>query len=144
MKKTLRISVQLALIVALLFYSGCKNDDDNITDPEAEQLAKLSVTWVLGSVKNDNTDVTAQYAGFELSVNGDKTFSTKSGGNAWPKEGSFDFADESFKKLTRSDGIEVTILSLTDDQLSLSFNQPNVSGRVSGITGQFTFMLKKQ
>ncbi len=140
---TCLIFVAAAWLLALM--PGCGGSESN---PQEEQLKALTATWTLNSVTNDGTDVSSQYSGFSLNANAEKTYSTINGGNAWPANGTFDFADDSTTdRLLRDDGVVISILSLTDTSLELNFSVSTVRGEANGsagITGNFTFNLQKQ
>ncbi|MCE7996802.1 MAG: hypothetical protein HEP71_32880 [Roseivirga sp.] len=133
------------LCIVVLSHSlvSCKKDDP---DPEEEKLKELAASWRIDSVTNDNQDVTSQYTGFVLSVEGTKTYSTVNGGNPWPVQGTFDFVNGNFDLIRRDDGVDITIANLTPTTLSLTFNITSVRGTANGaqgITGAFTFNLSK-
>jgi hypothetical protein len=135
--KTIHLVLAVLLIVSL---TSCKKDDPNPVD---QQINQLKGTWKLGSISNDNQDVTAQFTGFTLTFT-DKNYATTNGGNPWPVNGTYDFKSTDLKSLLRSDNTVVTIDQLTTTALVLSFNYTNLTnGRVSGVTGNFTFSLIK-
>ncbi len=135
------ITIHLGLIVLLAVgIASCKKDDPNPVDQQINQLAGK---WKLGSVSNDNQDVTAQFSGFTITFTG-KNYSTTSGGNPWPGSGTYEIKPTNLKSIIRSDNTVVTVDQLTTAALVLSFTYPNVSnGRVNGVTGGFTFSLVK-
>ncbi|MEQ8359534.1 MAG: hypothetical protein RH860_08605 [Cytophagales bacterium] len=132
-----------ALFCAVAFaiaIASCKNDDPNPLD---QRINELKATWKLGSVKNDNADVTGQYAGFTLTIEG-TSYSTVSGGNPWPESGTYEINSSDLNKIIRSDGTIITIDEITPTVLVLSFNYTSLSGgRTKGVTGDFTFSLIK-
>lgn len=133
----------LSILIFCLALSSCKNDDSN---PEEEKLRELSASWRVDTVINDGQDVSNQYTGFVLSVEGTKTYSTLNGGNPWPAQGTFDFVNNNLDLIRRDDGVDVTIANLTATELSLTFNISTVRGTANGaegITGAFTFNLTK-
>lgn len=134
-------ALSIIFLSPLIF--SCKKNDPN---PEEEKLKELAASWTLETVVNDGQDVTSQYTGFILSVEGTKTYSTINGGNPWPAQGTFDFVNQNFDLFRRDDGINVTIANLTPTDLSLTFNITTVRGTANGsegITGAFTFNLTK-
>lgn len=129
----------LLLLVSMVCVISCKGDD---TDPEAEQIAKLSAAWRLGTVMNDNVDVTNQFTGFTLSVDG-LTYRTQNGGSPWPASGTYEFLVDNLNVLRRDDNTLVTISELTEDTLVLAFNFSGTGGIRAGINGSFIFSLTK-
>ena len=133
-----------AAIMLCAFFGSCGGDDG--PSPEEAQLQSLTATWQLGSVDNDNQDVSDQFTGFSLTVNADKTFSTTQGGNPWPAQGTFDFVNGNVALLQRDDGVNIQVSNLTDDRLVLTFTMSSVRGSAhgaEGITGNFIFDLTK-
>ena len=130
----------VTLIGIMTLSSSCKNDDD-VVDPITEKINELSANWQLGNVTNDNTNVSDQYSGFTLTID-NFNFKTQNGGNPWPNFGSYDFKDNDLSVIVRNDGIEMTIDELTTTFLVLSFRFNALpGGRVTGLTGNFTFSL---
>lgn len=123
-----------------LFLASCKKDDP---DPLAQRINELTAIWKLKSVENDNADVTDQYTGFTLTING-QNYTTTNGGNPWPDSGTYDITTEDLSTVRRSDGTNISIDKVTTDELILSFNYTSLSaGRTHGVTGNFTFSLIK-
>lgn len=130
----------VASLSSFMFFSSCKKDDP---DPLAQRINELTAIWKLKSVENDNVDVTDQYTGFTLTING-QNYTTTNGGNPWPDSGTYDIKVEDLSTVHRSDGTNITIDKVTPDELILSFNYTNLSaGRTHGVTGNFTFSLLK-
>lgn len=141
-KSTLRISLTMAILLGMMVYSSSCSKDDG---PSAQslQLQKLSATWKVSQVTNDNQDVTNQYAGFILTVN-ELNYTTQNGGNPWPTSGAYTFKEGDLNTLLRSDDVTITIDEITESTLLLAFNFNTVTGgRLSGVTGDFTFSLIK-
>ena len=131
----------LLILVITLGYS-CKKKDPQ-PDARTIQLSKISTTWNINKVVNDDLDVTDQYSGFTLTVN-QLNYTTQNGGNPWPSSGTYDFKDGDLTTIIRNDGTEIKIEELTTSSLILSFNYASLSGgRTAGITGDFTFSLTK-
>lgn len=140
LKKAFKITVFAGFFCLVTVFTSCKKDDP---DPLAQRINELTASWKLGSVKNDNTDVTSQYTGFTLSVTGNNYATTK-GGNPWPESGSYEIKKDDLSKIIRSDGVVVTIDELTGSTLVLSFTYSSLTGgRTKGVTGNFTFSLIK-
>ena len=140
----LQFSVLLVVLTGTMTWlTSCKNDDDGV-DPRTQQINDLTATWQMSAVTNDNNDVTDQFTGFTLTVDG-LNYRTQNGGNPWPASGTYDFKGDDLNILIRNDGAEITIDELTATSLVLSFNFSSVTGgRTSGVTGDFTFSLTKQ
>lgn len=143
LSKPLFLLISLVCIVVALSLSGCSKDDG--LSPDQQRIKDLTTTWTLGSVTNDNVDVTDQFTGFMLVIN-DTNYTTKNGGNAWSASGSYSFVENNIDHLMRDDNVQITIDSFSSSEITLSFtiNQVNTGGRINGITGNFTFSLIKQ
>lgn len=141
-KSTLQLSFTLFVLCAMVTgFSSCSKDDG----PSAQtvQLQKLSTTWKVSQVINDSQDVTAQYTDFVLTVT-ELNYTTQNGGNPWPTSGNYTFKDGDLNTLLREDDTQLNIDELTESTLILSFNFNTVTGgRLSGVTGDFTFSLTK-
>ena len=142
-EKLLFKSTYYMLIIAMVAFTfSCKKKTPE-PDQKTIQLGKLSASWSLTQVMNDNLDVTDQYTGFTLTID-QLTYTTQQGGNPWPSSGTYDFKGDDLSVLVRNDGAELTIDELTSSTLILSFNYTSLSGgRTAGVTGDFTFSLTK-
>jgi hypothetical protein len=135
-----RLIACLLLLLSFQLFTSCKKDDP---DPRAQRINDLTTTWKLKSVKNDNVDVTQQYTGFTLTING-QNYITTNGGNPWPDAGTYEIMLEDLSIIRRSDGTNITIDSITGDELILSFKFNTLAGgRTKGVTGNFTFSLTR-
>lgn len=140
----LRPITLLVFLSAMIFLNGCGgNSPTPEPDPLEEQMKLLAGAWKLGTVKNDGVDVTGKYNGFTLLIAPAKTFTTTNGYNAWPASGSFTFPNNDPEVLSRNDGIEITINSLSTSSVELAFTKNTAGGRINGVTGQFIFSLVK-
>ena len=142
---TVTSTLKMALVSILFFgamtwLSSCKSDDS--VDPKTQRLNELKATWKISQVVNDGNDVTGQYTGMTLTIDG-LNYSTTNGGNPWPDSGTYSLNDNDLNTLIRNDNVEVTIDEVTTNTLTLSFNYTSVNGRVDGVTGDFTFSLIK-
>ncbi|MGE0588711.1 MAG: hypothetical protein AB7O48_09065 [Cyclobacteriaceae bacterium] len=137
----MKLSGLLILLLALpLLSTSCKKDDP---DPLEERIKELTASWKLGTVTNNNQDVSDQYTGFTLTVAGNN-YTTTNGGNPWPASGSYEMRADNLNTIIRSDGTVITIDEISSSTLVLSFNHASLStGRVNGVTGSFTFLLVK-
>lgn len=141
--KAVQLLVLSMLSAALLIFSGCNDDDGPGITQDQQRLDQLTASWQLGSVINDNNDVTNQFAGFRLAIE-QFTYTTQNGGNAWPDQGTYSFIENDLNRLLRSDGVELQIKSLSSDELIITFQTTQLNGRKSGITGGFEFQLVKE
>ena len=140
------------LIVALFFIlvSACSKNGAN-PSMEDQQLQKLLGTWKPGVVLVDGTDITDQYTDFYLTFikDGDEKkltatnpgFAFTAGLDSW----SFVTGSQASKIVRSADGIEMDV-NVDQNTLTLSFTIPEAStgGRISGLSGSFTFRLLKE
>jgi len=137
-----RMLTVMFLLIAFTWLSSCKKDDDPV-DPRDLQIKRLTATWNIESVTNDNIDVSGQFTGMTLTIDG-LNFTTQNGGNPWPTHGTYTFKDNDLNTIIRSDGVEIALVEVTANTLILSFNYASINGRVQGITGGFIFSMIKQ
>jgi len=137
------IVITLGLIALGLGISSCSDDND-----PAEDQDLLVRTWTLGtdgSVKKDDADVSADYAGLQVTFVKDGTYTSahavrlfKSSGT-WERKGS--------SQLNLDGDFEVTIASVTatDLSLQLTLNEDDlVGGRTQALVGEYDIHLKAQ
>jgi hypothetical protein len=147
-----------ALILGLLMYSACKQDDGgDIQETAAEkQLNLLSGTWSAsaGSVTRDATaeptydNFTVTFSG---SLNSDKsnvesssTYNTNDVTNAFPS-GTWTFNGSNVNQILRGTGITMTIQSISETNLTLAFslNADGSTNKTAGLEGAWVFTLTK-
>ena len=134
------------VMVGISLTLACGDDDSSGPTLLEERLEALAGNWVLGTVNNDGQDVTGQFSGFTLTLTSSESFTTTNGGNAWPASGTFQLSSTNLNELTRDDGVRVTITTINETNLSLTFQITEVGGTAAGsngITGTFIFNLNK-
>ncbi len=127
------------LVVVMSSLLSCKGDDP---DPVQEQINKLTATWQLETVINDDVDVSSQFTGFSLTVDGTR-YSTQNGGSPWPAMGTYELLPDNLNLIQRDDNTPITITEITTETLVLRFNFSRDGGVREGINGSFTFSLTK-
>lgn len=142
--KRLAHLLMLALAFAgLMMLGNCKNDDPL---PETERIGNLlkSGAWQMLNVTVDGVDQTSLYAGLTLTFT-TTSYTTTEGGTVWPASGTWTFADETGTKVTRSDGLEITVIEISENSMKLSFTWAKTTlgtGRTSGLSGKHVFSFK--
>ena len=127
----------------MLFLSNCKGHNERVKTPAEIAREKLVAgsPWTLQTAKVDGVDKTSLYQGLTITFMSNSYTSTH-GGVIWPASGTWDFTDESGTTMVRiSDGLEISIETLTETQLVISFawSQGTVgSGRSQSVSGQHT------
>jgi hypothetical protein len=136
------------LLVLMTGYVQCSKDHD--PDPRDKKIGMLTaIAWVTDNVQNSSDgDLTFQYTNFTIVFvsNDDETFDgdyyLTGGGTAFSElAGKWKFNDD-LTKIILATGREMDV-TLTDDSLTLSFDIPSSEGRSAGLSGHFTFNLKK-
>lgn len=143
------------LLVAAVVLSSCKKDPEPQPTEEEKQTALLEGTWTVGSntVTLDGDDRTSDWSGFTLTISGAGNFNTTGSfdENVWPAGGTWAFQGTSgagLQTIIRGDGIPMSITSLNETSLTLSFDYTittiNPQGRVESIEGTWVFAMSKQ
>ncbi|MEM9679026.1 MAG: hypothetical protein AAF901_01780 [Bacteroidota bacterium] len=144
MKQIIRkasVVITIGLLCSQLALQGCRDDDE--TNPQEIRLQELSQTWVLGTVTNDGNDVTSQFTGFTLTID-QFSFTTQNGGNTWPDSGTYSFLENDLDLILRLDAVEINVVSLSAEALTITFQISQLNGRKQGVTGNFEFQLINQ
>ena len=151
------INTFLIIALASIVLSGCKKDKTVVEDPEGDQVALLSnSSWAATAVTLDGISdpYTADFNSFVLTLTEGKTY-TAAGvpalySSVWPASGSWDFKDTGavlpdLTTIVRSDGLEITIVILTDTQFQMMFTyttgSANLGGRLNSTEGTYIFQM---
>jgi len=131
-------------VLALLFSLMSCSHHDNPT-PVQVATQQLSVSWKVQSVTKDGVDISAQFANMTLTFTA-SSFTSTNGTPVWPVSGSWKFDDDTAKTITRSDSVEVTVTTISDNSLTLELAwDENVykGGRTSSISKPYVFTFSK-
>ena len=143
MKKTFYILTSTLLAASLIFSQGC-GDKHTLSAQQVTSSQLESGTWKIRTATAANSvDVTSKFSGFTIKFS-DKSFTTTNGGVIWSAIDTWIYKDAGAKSLIRGDGVPVTIESLTNEKLVLSFpwaSTTYVGGRVNSISGSYQFEL---
>lgn len=149
--KYLSIVKIFAALFVVIQISGCGDsgggDPAPVTEPTAneamETKLKAKPSWQIADVKVDG--VTSDlYPGLTVSF-GSKTFTSTNGGKVWPASGTWNFVGEAGNKISRNDGVEISISTLTDSQLVMSFTWSTTTfngGRATSLKGSHTMTFR--
>lgn len=131
------------LMFVIVFGTGCEGTKN--TEEDAF-LGKLEGKWTARNVNVDGQFVNGAFAGFSITFV-DKTFTTANGNSPiWPPAGTFSIKEVSSSvgyNLARSDGVEISILELTESTLILQFFYSNANARTNSVGGDYTFELQR-
>jgi len=130
------VSLGLILIMSL---SGCGNDDVLLDDAQFTALRALIGDWDLGNgsgyIRLDDVDVSANYEGFSLFY-ADRQYRTTNAADLFRATGTWEWVDEEATTVRLDDGKEITILLLTENRFTFSFNLAGTSQR-AGLPGNY-------
>lgn len=138
-----RIKINTALVllmVSVLLIQACKNEDPQ-TEADKIRSLLMSGEWNLETALVDEVDKTTLYQGLILSFT-PTSFTSVNGGVVWPSNGSWEFIDASGEIFVRGDGLEITILTIDDSTLEISFTLSEGSlneGRQSSVAGNHVY-----
>ena len=142
--------VAIAMIMALMFISGCDNDDPepSAKEKQTDLLAKKwNIKTEVNSVTLNGDDETNNWPGFTATFYSNGTYvasniSAERLNTVWSESGSWQFkSDSNLNTIVRDDGVEINI-SIDETNLSMSFSYSQSNGRVSGIDGEWVFYMK--
>ncbi|NOT76694.1 MAG: hypothetical protein HOP08_17335 [Cyclobacteriaceae bacterium] len=136
-------TILIAIVtIGMLSISGCKDNGPSALDVRTKALTASG--WKVNAVTIDGVDRTAQHASMTLTFSASE-YTTTNGGFVWPASGTWAFAGADATIITRSDGVEITVVELTDASLKLSFAWTGTyqQGRVSSLRGNHIFSFVK-
>ena len=138
--------VSLIALTVLFTFSNCDKNKGNEKTEAEKQLDLLAGTWNISTATLDGTDVLTDYSGMTLTLTTSKGYSTSGGDFApiWPSSGTFDFKSsggtEDLNTLVRDDGVEISISSISESNLSLAFDYAvSPPCRAKGVCGGYVF-----
>jgi hypothetical protein len=147
MNSRIKTFLTITVLATCLIFS-C--DKENEVSPREQKLELLTAdAWITTQVLNIDGDLTATYKNFSIAFlrkhgpdfEGD--YYIANGGRAFKETmGEWKFNDD-LTKIILSSGAEIEF-TLTEDSLVLKFFVAPVNGRVEGLSGNFTFILKRR
>ncbi len=144
--KKVKILICLAICSSLLFIASCKDE------PSAEDvfLSKLAKTWKPSDIgiQLDNEPVNGVFDNFTITFDKARTYKTADGNEIWNPSGKFllkAVKNTAGFQISRDDGVEVTIMEISETALVLKLNYTSTSGgRASSVSGEYVFDLISQ
>jgi hypothetical protein len=155
MKKNYSIALMFLTLVMVVLMGCDKHSDETQAEINTKKLmgdvaAGDVVAWDISSVLVDNVDQSGLFVGMKLTFNA-TDFGCLKGQPVWPLTGKWSFTNDEGLIIKRDDGIEVTIVELTDRDastgfrkliLSLDWNSTTFSsGRATSVKGHHVFTL---
>ena len=131
----------------LLFFQNCGKDNKD-TPKDVTIKILTSKTWTVASVNvpvntatesADWANFTVSFTETQMTTNGHPTGAEV----VWPS-GSYTVSDDG-KKITRGDGIIMTLNPITETNFTAIFTMPpgtDISGRIASLEGEYTFNMK--
>ena len=145
--RTLSYILSGLILVALIFASGCGDDDAPpvITDAEKRIALLSSQTWNFNTVTQTGTNISAEFNGATITFTGTGTFSTTNIDPTYepifPASGSWSIPDETLINQILFNSISMTISDVTDTALTLNFSfigaSANTGGRINSLDGVY-------
>lgn len=149
MKKITIQFVQVLSVLSILFLSGCGSKSDPIpaVETDAAKNTKLLTagTWSVQTVLVDGVDKTIVYKDLKLTFTA-TGFTSTGGGSVWPATGTWKFADDTGKVITRGDGLSINLTEVSSTKLVLALTWTKTTldgGRVESVAGQHVFTFGK-
>jgi hypothetical protein len=142
MKTYIRPFALLIVIACILFLTGC-NSDTELSPVEKNTKILISHSWKISSLKIDNVDETGLYPGMTITFTA-SGFSSTNGEPVWPSSGTWLFSDTDGLMISRSDGIALTIQSISESQLVIALPWSKTTfkgGRLESINGNHVFTM---
>jgi len=143
--KILNYLLSLGILLGLLVAAGCSDDDaPPEPDPLEERITLLaSSTWNFSTVNQGTVDISSDFTGATLTLNSSQNFQTANINPVydaiWPASGTWSLP--TINELLFN-GITMTIVTSTENQLTVTFNfttaSANQGGRSASLDGDYT------
>lgn len=149
--KTIKLFINVILLcgVVLAFEScgGGGGDAEPTPDTEVQRVTKLLTAgqWGLTGLTIDGV-AKGSYTGFNITFGATGSYTSSKGEPVWPTNGTWMFSDETAKTIKRSDQTDITVESINEHTLVLSFTWSKTTfgpGRMSSVPGKHVFTLGK-
>jgi len=145
--RTLSYILSGLILVALIFASGCGDDDAPpvITDAEKRIALLSSQTWNFNTVTQTGTNISAEFNGATITFTGTGTFSTTNidptYASIFPASGTWSIPDETQINQIIFNNIDMVISDATETTLTVNFNfvgaSANTGGRINSLDGAY-------
>lgn len=144
------------LLLSILIIPGCKKDPVEPPPTEAEKRLDILVagngTWtppgsgavMLGEGANA-IDITELFVNFTITFT-ETGYTTTGTTPVWARSGTWEFTSDDGTSFEREDGLEVTIIEITETSLKLSLEWDETiyeEGRQAAYAGKHTFTFGK-
>ena len=132
------IKYMLLFTITIILLLNARKHKSNPTQAVIDALNK---SWTANSVTLDNSNVTRDWNGFNLTFNSTKGYTATSLSDesilVWPANGSYTFPDANNPHtVLRNDGVQISLTNITETSVTLTFVVP---GRTKGLNGEWVF-----
>lgn len=136
--------LSIVVIILMVFIQSCKTDDPTISEVDRVSTLLKGNSWKMQSVSVGGIDKTSSFAGLTLTFS-TGTYTSTNGGLIWPSSGTWTFADETGKIITRNDGVVINLEEISETKLSLKLNwaKTTLGGRTTSVAGNHIFVFGK-
>ncbi|MBL7855392.1 MAG: DUF5004 domain-containing protein [Cyclobacteriaceae bacterium] len=136
----------VAFTLVFAFVAGC-SEDASLTEEQRVTALLSGESWEVNRVEVDGQDKSDLFADFSLQFKEDKTYTSTGITRVWARSGTWQFTDPiNPTVLLRDDGVEVTLETLSEQQLVLVLNWSTTTisgGRGSSVRGNHRFVLQR-
>jgi len=145
--KSLNNILSLVVVAGLFTFMDCGSGGNETAKDKAMKLL-MSKTWTVESATVPSSTATEESDWQNFTVKFSNTYMTTAGhptgaSYVWPS-GTYTLSDDG-KTISRSDGVDITVITLTESAFSVTFTVPAgtvLGGRVAALDGDYTFNMK--
>lgn len=146
--KSIKYLLSLSLLVYVFTIVSCGEKTPKGPTAEEAKVTELSKSWSVGtganSVTFDGVDRTDDYTDFSLTITSQKSYTATGGFSPiWPASGTWDFGGTAdtpdLNTILRSDNVQISIASISENALQLSFTYTTPGSRVKSTDGDWIF-----
>ncbi|SHH17568.1 hypothetical protein SAMN04488109_3012 [Chryseolinea serpens] len=137
-----------SLLVLALVFTSCGGSDDDPEPTNVDPKTLIVKTWKLsggGTIVKDGTDVSADYAGLELTFVSAGTYTSKNGGHLFRASGTWRWKSTDATVLLLDGELEVNVKEITATNFHSQFNLSEdyaTGGRSQAVVGPYEVTLK--
>lgn len=134
----------LFILTAMHLLVACDREKDVI--PDDVLLHKLDGVWLLQRATENGDESTHAFSGLTLTLRKSRTYTVKNGLlPLWPEQGTFlePQPEDSHRNLYRSDGINMAVAEVTEDNLKLFIFYQNADKHRKEERGEYLFTFAK-
>jgi hypothetical protein len=144
MKHILKGIFSTMAIVAILSITACSKKDDPTVQDQIRAMLTAG-TWKIQTATVGEEDAMDFFDNLHVTFTAEG-FSSVNGGPVWPASGSWNFTNDEATHIVRNDGVDITLISVTDNRLECSLYWDELvvgPGRTSAVEGTHTFVFTK-